>query len=160
MVFHQVVWYHKVFLAELDNIIELCEEFNNKIEFCEQHAWYFTNHYNLLGTTMFCKRKLSKDNNCTKNCLVLNQLVAIRGRQNRPIFEPFVKGLLTVPNPLLHLCLLRICLNNSRAFCIHRSTAALGVGMSPSGSICAIHSISLNRWRWSNGETRSSLRTP
>jgi hypothetical protein len=67
----------------------------------------------------FLQTKLSKDNNGTKNCLVLKQLVAIRNGQNRPIFEPFVNRLLTVPHPLLHLCLLRICLNNSRAFCIH-----------------------------------------
>ena len=41
----------------------------------------------------FCKRKLSKDNNGTKNCLVLKQLVAIRGGQYRSIFEPFVNSL-------------------------------------------------------------------
>ncbi len=65
---------------------------------------------------IFRKRKLGKDYDGTKNSFVLKQLVAIWGGQYCPIFEPFLDCLLTAPHLLLHLNVVWIHLNNSRAF--------------------------------------------
>jgi hypothetical protein len=69
-----------------------------------------------LPQRIFHKRKLGKDYDSTKNCLVLKQLVVIWGRQYCPIFEPFDDHRLTAPLPLLHLNIVWFRLNNSRAF--------------------------------------------
>ena len=67
---------------------------------------------------MSCKRKLGQNDNGTKNCLVLQKVMTVRGRKNCPILEPFVDRLLPASYPLLYFCRCRVCLNNTRTLCI------------------------------------------
>jgi hypothetical protein len=47
------------------------------------------------------------------------------GDQYSPIFKPLIGGLLPAPHPLLHSCLVWVCLNNLRAFGKQKSTTLI-----------------------------------
>ncbi len=62
------------------------------------------------------KRKLGENNNSTKNCLVLQQVMTVHSRQNGPNFKPLVDSLLPAPNPLLYFRGVWVGLHDTRAF--------------------------------------------
>jgi hypothetical protein len=62
------------------------------------------------------QRKLCKYGNSTENRLVLQQVVPVCTRQNGPIFEPLVHGLLAASYPLLNFSSSRIRQETARSF--------------------------------------------
>ena len=62
------------------------------------------------------KRKLGENYNSTKNCLVLQKIMTVRGRQNCPIFKPLIHRLLPAPNPMLYFRSVRVGSTYTRAF--------------------------------------------